>query len=219
MQARLSRGDWRRFLFARSTAVKLGVTAVLSLGAVILLHVDLTSNSFGFLDLRELSVLAAASTIGYVTLFAGMGSFWLSCDASSKLNRTVWFVVLLLGCAYGSQIAYYAFVYLPAVAKGLRDPRGEAMGTAVAHDERRPRATGPFVWVLVAGWALFFLTVAVFFGLRERVYHTLVPFATALLLWPFVMLAATVIYLIVCAFRFGMRRGTSPPISDLSIHS
>jgi hypothetical protein len=198
-----------RFIFTRGAAALFGIAAALALGAVILIHSNLTLETFGFLNRREFLVLGLATAIGFAALFAGMGTFWLNCDDSSKINRIVWFAILLLGSAYGSQIAYYAFVYLPAVAKRLRTPSAETTGMPTAQDESKPRGIGRFGKSLLAGWVLFFLTFAAHLVFPGQVHRGLLPILKAVVLWPFFMLAATILYAIVYAFRFGMRRPSS----------
>jgi hypothetical protein len=210
MQPGVSQVDRQPWLFTRGATVLFGIAAVLSLSASILMHGDLTLETYGFLGRREVLVLGLACAVGYISLFAGMCDFWMNCDVSSKLSRTVWFLVVLLGCTYGSQIAYYAFVYLPAVAKRLRYPGGEATGTPAEQVESRPGGIGTFGWVLLAGWGLFSLTFAAHFAFRVEVRNLLYPHLKAVVLWPLVMLVATVLYAIVRAFRAGIRRPASP---------
>jgi hypothetical protein len=206
MQARIAQVDRQQFLLTRRATVLFGIATVLSLVAVILLHVDLTSDTFSFLNRRELNFIGFTSAVGYAALFAGMGDFWLNCDVSSKVNRTVWFAILLLGCAYGSQIAYYAIVYLPAVTTRLRNPGGGETGLPPERDRGRRRGIGRFGWVLLVGWVLFFLTYWAHILYRVRVHELLYPYIKVILVWPVVMFAATVGYGIVRAFRIGMRR-------------
>ena len=109
--------DRQQFLFTRRATVVFAVAAALSLGAVIMMHIDLILDPLSRMNRVAHLVAGVATAIGFFSLLVGMCNFWLNCDISSKLNRTVWFVVLLLGAPYGSQIAYYAFVYLPAVER------------------------------------------------------------------------------------------------------
>jgi len=206
--------DRRTLLFTRSGRILLGIAAALSLGAVILMHGDLTSDTFRFLNRREISIFGLTCAIGYAVLFAGMWKFWLNCDVASKRNRTAWFVILLVGCGYGSHIAYYAFMYLPAVAERLRNARGEATVVAAAQEESRRRVIGPFGWVLVAGWVVWILIIASYLAFRYPMYDILLPYAMALIVSPALMFVATAIYAIVTAFRFGMRRPADFEVAD-----
>jgi hypothetical protein len=210
----MSRLDRQQFLFTRRATVVFGVAAVLSLGAVIMMHIDLILDPLSRLNRAAHLAAGVAAAVGFVSLLVGMCSFWLNYDISSKLNRTVWFVVLLLGAPYGSQIAYYAFVYLPAVEKRLRNPLTEALETPPSQMWSWRRAIGPLGWVLLVGWALFSVTVAACLENPIRMYHLLRPFAAILSWWPVVMFVITIPYAIGSAFLIGIRRPAGSSLAD-----
>jgi hypothetical protein len=208
MEQQAFKGDGPEFLFTRSAVVWLGIAAVFSLGAVVMMHFNLTLDTPSRLNREALLVAGVATAIGYVSLLVGMSWFWLKSDVSSKRSRTVWFVILLLGFAYGSQIAYYALVYVPAVGKRLRNPRGETLEPP-AKNGARSIGVGALGWVLLAGWILFLLTVAIYFAFPFRMYPILRPIVVEFAMWPVLMLAATAAYAVVFLFRVGMRRPSS----------
>lgn len=206
--------DRQQFLFTRRATVVFGVAAALSLGAVIMMHIDLILDPLSRLNRAAHLATGVAAAIGFFSLLVGMCNFWLNCDISSKLNRTVWFIALLLGAPYGSQIAYYAFVYLPAVEKRLRNPRTDVAETLPPQMWSCRKAIGPFGWVLLVGWALFFLTVAVCLANPLPMYHLLRPYAMILSLWPVAMFVTTIPYAIASAFLIGIRRPAGSSLAD-----
>src|ERR1700721_321331 len=203
---RLSQLNWPRILFSRSAAVLLGLAAALSVCALALMHSDINLDSLSPLKREALSIAGAASAFGFFPLLICMGFFWLRCDASSKPIRALWFVFLLLGFFYGSQIAYYGIVYLPAVIKRLRDPEGENPTARLPKTEKARRLFGPFGWVLIAGWGLLFLTVVLMFTFPKCMSHLFRPVAEFFVLWPAGLLLGTGVYVIILIFRSGMRR-------------
>lgn len=208
-----------RLLLNRKAAAILGVAGVLSIGALIIRYVDLNSAGFTPLEYEALSIAGAAIASGYFLLLICMGFFWLKCDVSPKFNRTVWFVVLLLGFAYGSAVAYYALVYLPVVVKRIRNPREQAPAALPPQDETSGKVIGPFGWALIVGWGLSFFYFAAGFMFPKIVFqstsHILGPGNTYIVLWLWTVSLAisTAIYAVILLLRGGMRRsaGSLPP--------
>ena len=106
--------DYHRLLLNWKAAILLGISAVLSLGAIVLINVHLNWNGLSSPEWQALSFAGAAAAVGVVSLLAGMWIYWAKCDDSSKRSRTLWFLALFLGFSYGA-IPYYLFVYIPAV--------------------------------------------------------------------------------------------------------
>ena len=118
----ISDDEARVLLINRKAAAILGVAAVLSPGAILIAHWDISHERLGALGGEVLLIVEAVIAVGFFLLFGCMGLFWLKCDVSPKLNRVVWLIVLLFGFAFGSSILYYVLVYLPAVMRRLRNP-------------------------------------------------------------------------------------------------
>ena len=140
------------------------------------------------IERERISWFGALLALGVICLLLGMLLFWLKCDTSSKLSRAIWFVLLLAGMGFGTQIAYYAVVYLPAVRKKLRNIGSEAAdnsptpvtsdpGTGTPESNKRRKLFGPFGWALIGGWGLLFLTLAAMFAFPKAMSHLLRPIA------------------------------------------
>jgi hypothetical protein len=203
---RISQLDWPRILFTRRAAILLGLAAALSGCGLAIIHSDVNIEALDPLERDVLSIAGAVGAFGIVFLFVCMGFFWFRCDISTRLSRTVWFVLLLLGWAYGSQIMYYALVYLPAVIKRLRIPERETHVIETHQLAGDRRSIGPFGWILIAGWALLFLTVAAFFAFPKPMSQIFRPVADFFVLWPASLLVGTGAYAIILIFRAGMKR-------------
>jgi hypothetical protein len=163
-----------------------------------------------------LSIVGAAGAIGFFSLFVYMGFFWLKCDTSSKRIRAFWFVIILLGITYGSLIAYYSFVYLPAVVRNLRSSTSDEATIKPLQLEKRRKLFGPFGWALLTGWGLLFLATAASFIFPKGMSYLLRPISAYFVLWPASLLIGTWAYAIILIFRAGMKR----PVSSLpSNHS
>lgn len=210
MRLRISQLDWPRILYTRMSAILLGVAAVLSVGAIILVHSNLNLNTIGPVENGVLGVAGAAGAFGFMTLLACMAFFWLKCDSSPKTWKTIWFFVLLFGLIYGSTIVYYGFVYLPAVIKRLRHPEGGQPPFSPPELGKRRKLIGPFGWALVVGWVLLFLTVAACFTLPKGMSHLLRPIADYFVLWPASLILGSMIYAVILFFRVGVRHPTNP---------
>lgn len=204
---RLSQLNWPRILYSRSTAVLLGIAAALTIPALVLIHSDLAFGSFSSGVKNGLSILGAAGAFGLVALLICMGFFWLRCDPSTKGWRTIWFVVLLLGFAYGSQVAYYVFVYLPAVRKKLRGPSLDDAAVGTAEEKPDRRRIGAFSKVLLSVWCFLSLPM-----IAELVAPKLFPSAFGAVaslvfaLCSFVVAIECVVRALCSVFRSGVGR-------------
>ena len=123
-------------------------------------------------------------------------------------------MILLLGCAYGSQIAYYAFVYVPAAVKRIRGEDGAAREMLTAQDESGRWDIGAFGWVLLVGWGLLFLVVAIDRAFPVPMYRVLRPVVVECVVGAALWFVATAAYAIVSFFRVGMGRTASSSLSD-----
>lgn len=121
----LSDLDCRRFLLNWKAMILLGISAVLSVGAIVLINVNLHWNELSMSARQALSFAGVGAAVGAVSLLVGMWLYWLKCDASPRRTRILWFFVLLLGLSYGA-IPYYLFVYIPAVRQKLGKVKGAA---------------------------------------------------------------------------------------------
>lgn len=121
----LSHLDCRGLLLNWKAMILLGISAILSVGAIVLVNVNLHWNELSMTARQTLSFAGAGAAVGVVSLLVGMWLYWLKCDASPKRTRILWFFALLLGVSYGA-IPYYLFVYIPAVRKQLRNMNGAA---------------------------------------------------------------------------------------------
>lgn len=225
---RISELSWPRILYTRSAAILLGIAALFTLTALFIRYSDFDSNKLGRIQFEFISYLGAFSALGFFSLLISMTFFWLRCDVSSKRSRAIWFFLLLIGFSYGSQIVYYAFVYLPAVIRRLRNPSNAAFAAPFPQIENRRNVIGTFGWVLIIGWGLLALFVAAGFTFPKIVFqftsHLLGPDNTYIALWLWVvsLTISTPVYLITLLFRVGMKRraSSSPPSSpDLKSHS
>jgi hypothetical protein len=210
----LSKLNWPRILFSRRAAVLLGFAAILSIVAIAIIHSDVNPDSLSPLQRGAVSFAGTAGALGYFALLICMGLFWLKCDSSSRRSKAVWLVLLLVGWGYGSQIAYFVLIYLPAVFKGLRSMK--VIGPLIEHVHVDPRRKlfGPFGWVLVGGWGLLFLTVAACFTFPKDTSYILEPVGDFFVLWPVSLLIGTWVYAIILIFRVGMRFSTRSSPSD-----
>jgi hypothetical protein len=207
---RISRLDWPRILFTRRTAILLGLAAAFSVCGLAIIHSEIDIGSLCPLKRDAVSVIGAAGAFGLVTLIVCMGFFWLICDSSSKPNRTVWFVLLLLGFAYGSSIAYYAFVYLPAVIKRLRDPESEDQVAPPPRLEEVKKRIGPFRRILLLGWGFLLPPVAFAIAIPKIMSPFLGPITVLFFFWSAIVLLEAFTYAVISLYRSGMNR---PPSS------
>jgi hypothetical protein len=198
---RLSDLNWPRILFARSAPVLLGIAAGLNVWAIILRFWG-PSATTGPGQL-VLGISGAAAALGIFALLVPMWFFWFKCDHQPRWRKAVWFFLLLFGFSFGA-VPYYAAVYLPAVTRhrqGTPIPAFQARATAAL-----TLKIGLFGKVLIAGWALLFLTVAAIFTFPKGMSHVLHPIADYFVLWPATLLIATFIYGVGLALRMGLRR-------------
>jgi hypothetical protein len=195
-----------RILFTRTVAILLGVAAILSAGAVILMHGDLNLESLSPAQYELLSVAGAAGAIGFFALLMCMGVFWLRCDDSSKLNKTVWFVLLAVGFFYGTQVAYYVVVYLPAVVRKHRFPGSIRFDDEFPEPESNLGRFGPFNRTLLLGWL--FVALA---GIATLTLPRSMPGLSAVVAMVFFICSAIVVFeslyhFVASLYRTGIRR-------------
>ncbi|MGP8187693.1 MAG: hypothetical protein ACLQKY_16650 [Terracidiphilus sp.] len=122
----LSDIECHRLLYNWRAVIFLGISALLSVGTIVLLWslklhlVELSQPERG-----AFSFAGATGALGITSLLVGMWLHWIKCDTSSRRWKTVWFFALLLRLPYGA-VPYYLFVYLPAVMHELHDSKGAA---------------------------------------------------------------------------------------------
>lgn len=195
-----------RILFTRSAAILLGVAAILSVGVLILMHVDLNLEKLGPTQNLLLSIAGAAGAIGFFALLMCMGVFWLRCDRSSKLVKTVWFVLLAVGFYYGAQVAYYVVVYLPAVVRKHRSPESIRVDDEFPEPETDVGRFGPFNRTLLLVWL--FVTLA---AIATLMLPGSMPGLSAIIAIVFFICSAIVVFeslyhFVASLYRTGIRR-------------
>ena len=205
MLLRLSALDWPRLLYTRAAAVLLGVAAIFCACGFYTMHSSIYLDRLGSVGRATVSAIGAVSALGDLSLLICMFFFWLKCDVSSKPTRALWFFLLLLGFAYGSQIAYYAFVYIPAVRRRSLHPE-EASEDSSPPDVEARSVLGVLGWTLIFGWSLLVLFVGLAFAFPKAMSSMFGSIAWALVLWPALLLIATAFFGIRSVFRIAMRR-------------
>lgn len=203
----LSHVDWPRILHTRSAAILLGVASTLSVPTLVLIHSDSVFNTLS-LPLQTLfSILGASGAFGLVALLVCMGFFWLQCDPSAKQWRAIWFVILLVGFAFGSAVAYYIFVYLPALKNRTLDPLTDDAHLAQVEEKRSLRRIGPFSGAVLFIWLVLLLPLLTALIFPKIMTHALGPIAiTAFAFWSFVVVLESAAHGLYSIFRTGMRR-------------
>jgi hypothetical protein len=216
MPLRISQMDWPRILFTRSVAILLGIAAVFSIGCLVIIHSNIRPDALSPLNRGLLSITGFACAIGFILLLVFMGFFWMKCDVSSKRNRTIWFIALVLGFSFGSQIAYYAIVYLPAVRRRLRNPEDEEFVLDCAQEKPNTNRLGPFSRALFVVWGGVFLAVA-----GTLIFPKSPPYLDEIVAVCFLLSSAIVVFeavfhVIVSVFRSGLSRPVRPSRTDSS---
>jgi hypothetical protein len=217
---RISDFDWPRVLYTRTAAILLGIAALFSILAVIITHSNVDPSKLSPEMSEAVSWAGAAAAFGFFPLLICMGFFWLRCDESSKVNRTIWFVLLLVGFAYGTQIAYYAIVYLPAVLRRVRDHEIEAPAAEPLQAAEDGHRIGPFSRALFIGWVVLLLPVIGTVVLpRVASPHTEL-IAAIFLLGSLLVIAESILHFIVSLYRSGISRpnGSGSRISSHRKH-
>jgi len=211
----LSQLNWPRVLFNRSAAILLGCAAVISIATLVLLHFYFDPDKLDALNQVAVSVAGALGVLGLFSLYVCMGYFWLKCDSSSKPIRALWFVLLLLGFAYGTPIAYYIVAYLPAVIKRLRNPGFEEEPVPAWREDQTKRI-GPFRRVLLVGWCLLIVPVALVVALPKVPTFFQGSTAVVFFLWSAVVIIESLVHAVASLFRSGMSRPSNSDRSDSS---
>lgn len=206
----LSDLDWPRILYSRTAAILLGIAALLTISTLIFRYSDFDPNKLGKVQFELISYLGAFSALGFLSLLICMVFFWLRCDVSSKLSRTIWFVVLLLGFLYGSQIAYYAFAYLPAVIKRLRNPEVQAVATLISSQDEDQGRIGPFRRSLVLAWGIVAVLMLAMLVVPAPLSLFSPPIAVIFFFCSVVVAIESVIHWFVSIYRSGMARPPAP---------
>lgn len=214
---RISQLDWPRILFTRPAAILLGIAAVLSVNVLIFWHSNLSRDTLSSTWDAVLGVVGVTGVIGFILLLGCMALFWLKCDVSSKLNRTIWFVILLLGFTYGTQIAYYAIVYLPQVLRKLRNPEDEGSVDAPAQPIENHKRFGPFSSTLFIGWGLFALLAAAAMFLPKAANSHWGLVAIGFFVASAAVAIEAVIHTIVSVYRSGVSRPSRSKQTDSSL--
>jgi len=117
--------DIERAIFSRGAAIFLGLAAALSIWAIVFYFWDIDLAHLSRSEFEALSWGGAAAALGVAALLAGMWLYWVKFDRSSRRARRIWFFVLLIGFHYGA-LAYYFFVYVPAVRRRFLEREGSA---------------------------------------------------------------------------------------------
>lgn len=117
----LSDIECHRLLYSWRAVILLGISALLSVGTIVLLwSLKLHLVELSRPEREALSFAGAAGALGIMSLLMGMWLYWAKCDTSSRPLKAIWFFALLLGLPYGA-VPYYLFVYLPAVMRELNN--------------------------------------------------------------------------------------------------
>ena len=207
----LSQIDWPRILHKRTTAILLGIAALFTAQALFIRYSDFDFNKLSPLKNDLLAFAGASGAIGFLSLLVCMGFFWLRCDDSSKANRTFWFVILVVGCMYGTQIAYYAIVYVPAVLRRIRNPDAELQADALPVPETGNTRIGPFSRRLMISWGMIALLIIVMCELTKIGQSLAATFAVIFILCSALVIFESIFHFIASLYRSGMRR---PALSD-----
>ena len=211
---RVSELNWQRLLFTRNAAIFLGIAAALSLGAVVIIHSDVNLNALSPIRRDALSFIGAASAFGFILLLVSMGFFWLKCDSSRRGTKTVWLLILLIGCPYGSAALYFAVVYLPAFRK-RNVGRYEIDIQPTETCESRNRF-GPFRRMLLVVWAVVVLPVVLVLSLARIPALFAEIAAIAFVVWSTIVILEAIFHSILSLYRSGMARSTGTDKSDSS---
>ncbi len=206
MLLRISQLNWPRILFTRRAAILLGMAAALSVCGLIIIHSGISLDSLSPLKRGALSFTGAASAGGLISLTVCMGFFWLKCDRSSRPSRTIWFVLLLLGFAYGSQILYFAVSYVPAVLRRLRNPESEEDEVPQPRIEEVQKRIGPFRRVLLVGWGFSLLPIVAALALPKITSSFLGLIAALFFLGSAVVVVESIAHVVFLFYQAGMSR-------------
>ncbi|HEV2135338.1 MAG TPA: hypothetical protein VGR47_13975 [Terracidiphilus sp.] len=208
MLRRISELDWPRLLYTRKAAILLGIGAVLSVAILVIIHSNVDEGKLSPLADIAFTAVAAVSPAGFFALLVCMAFFWLRCDSSSKAWRTMWFFALLFGFAFGSAVAYYALVYLPALKKRLRHPeQGAGEFDEPLKLQKENGRIGPFSRAFLIAWGVGLVPIAVVLFLPNPLPDRLLmpTFIVSFLLCTAAMLEA-IFHTCIFFYRSGMSR-------------
>jgi hypothetical protein len=202
----LSQLDWPRILYKRTTAILLGPAAVFSIPTLFFIHADIDPSKLSPVKGEVVSIVGAVGAFDFMALLMCMGFFWLRCDESGKLNKTVWFVILAIGCFYGAPVAYYGIVYLPAVLRRHRSPQAFQLEDELQEPETELGRIGPFSRNLMIGWLFVALAMIAYVAMPGST-----PGLSAIAAVVFFICCAAIVFeslfhFVATLYRTGMRR-------------
>ena len=203
---RISQLDWPRILYKRTTAILLGLAAVFSIPTLFFIHTNIDPGSLSPLKSEMVSTVGAVGAFGYVTLLICMGFFWLRCDESGKLNKTVWFVILAIGCSYGTPVAYYGIVYLPAVLRRHRFPEAFRAEDELQEPEADLGRFGPFSRNLMIGWLFVALAMIAYVALPGSTPEVSAVAAIVFFICCAAIVFESMFHFVASIYRTGMKR-------------
>ena len=164
--------------------------------------VALTPVFFGFVEPSTSRIInvfwGVVGVVGAFSIFflgMGMWRYWARVDASRKLAKRFWFLVMLVGFWYGSCL-YCWCLYLPCVMRLYRNA-----ATTPPLTERRQRKS-KFGKSLLIGWLCFLVFVALIFGF-PKVLATTIPVVH---LVSVLLVLTTFAYVILWLYRQGISR-------------
>ncbi len=213
---RISDLDWPRILFTRSAGILLGVAALLSLAAVFINHSNFNFDALSPGRQECLTILGAASAMGFFVLPICMGFFWLKCDSSSKISKTIWFLILLLGFMFGSAVLYYVAVYLPALTKRLQNEGPCEIDIQPTEANESRNRLGPFRRLLLVIWAVVVLPVFLVLSLARIPTLFAGIAAIAFFVWSVIVILEAILHWILSLYRSGVSRSPRSNGSDSS---
>jgi hypothetical protein len=136
-----------------------------------------------------------------------MTFFWLRCDPSAKVWRTIWFGVLLIGFMFGSHVIYYLLIYLPAVRKKLHSGSMVETNDSSDFEAQDKRRIGPFNRTLLLVWSVLSAPMVASFAFPKLLANTFGPVEVILFtLCAFAVGIESIVHGLYSVFRSGIRR-------------